>query len=326
MLYKDIQFNVNTLFLVTGGAGFVGSNLIEALLKLGVKVRTIDNISTGNKSNLSKLINYKNFEYIEGDIRNYDTCFEACKGVDYILHQAALGSVPRSIENPIIYEENNIRGTHNMMEAARQSGSVKRFIYASSSSVYGDSQKLPKQVGEEGKVLSPYALTKMVNERYGELYTNLYNLPCIGLRYFNVFGRMQDPHSQYAAVIPIFIKNLMKGTAPIIYGDGEQSRDFTYIENVIEANLKACIAPSKTFGKAYNIACGESYTINQVFNIIKEYFDIDILPNYVKEREGDIKHSIADITKSIDDLNYNPIWNFRDGFQETIEWYKRNIN
>ena len=253
MGYKDLKFPENSIFLVTGGAGFIGSNLCEALTDMGYQVRCLDNLSTGKRANVDLLIDRKNYTFIEGDIRDLDTCMEACKGVDYVLNQAAWGSVPRSIEMPLLYEEINIRGTLNMMEAARQN-KVKKFVYASSSSVYGDHPVLPKVEGQEGNLLSPYALTKRVDEEYGKLYHKLYGLDTYGMRYFNVFGRRQDPYGVYAAVIPKFLKQLMSGEVPTINGDGKQSRDFTYTDNVIEANLKACLAPSEAAGNAFNIA------------------------------------------------------------------------
>lgn len=248
MSYKDLKFDADSVFLITGGAGFIGSNLCEALLDMGYRVRCLDNLSTGKYENIEPFTKLDQFTFIKGDIRELNTCLEAAKGVDYVLNQAAWGSVPRSIEMPLLYEEINIRGTLNMMEASRQNG-VKKFVYASSSSVYGDHPQLPKKEGVEGKVLSPYALTKKVDEEYGRLYKELYGLDTYGLRYFNVFGRRQDPDGAYAAVIPKFIRMLLNGETPTINGDGRQSRDFTYIDNVIEANLKACLASSKVGGE-----------------------------------------------------------------------------
>ena len=324
MGYDNIVFPAGTRFLVTGAAGFIGSNLVEALLTLGYPVRGLDNYATGRKENVAEFLDNPDYEFIEGDIRDFETCLTACAGIDYVLHQAALGSVPRSMTYPLIYEDNNIKGTANIFEAARQTD-VKRVIYASSSSVYGDSTKLPKVEGDEGNVLSPYALSKKVNEQYGELYTRVYGLECIALRYFNVFGRRQDPNGAYAAVIPRFIKALKAGEQVHIHGDGEQSRDFTYIENVIEVNLKACLAPNQSCGQAYNVALGECFTINQVYQLICEQLAITIEPKYVESRLGDIKHSLADTSKAEHLLAYSPDWNFAKGFFEVISWYKENL-
>ena len=242
---QDITFEKDSVFLVGGGAGFIGSNICEALVNRGYTVRCLDNLSTGKYENIEPLTNLVNFTFIKGDIRDLDTCMEAMQGVTYVMNQAAWGSVPRSIEMPLLYEEINIRGTLNMMEAARQNH-VKKFVYASSSSVYGDHPVLPKKEGQEGNVISPYALTKKVDEEYGRLYKELYGLDTYGLRYFNVFGRRQDPDGAYAAVIPKFIKQLLHDEVPTINGDGRQSRDFTYIDNVIEANMKACLASGES--------------------------------------------------------------------------------
>ncbi|HBK67415.1 MAG TPA: LPS biosynthesis protein WbpP [Firmicutes bacterium] len=324
MGYQNIVFPQATKFLVTGAAGFIASNLVEALLKMGCQVRGLDNFSTGKKENVAEFAAHPNYEFIEGDIRDFETCLRVCEGIDYLLHQAALGSVPRSMREPLIYEDNNIKGTANLLEAARQQ-KVKRFVYASSSSVYGDLNKLPKIEGEEGSPLSPYALTKKINEEYGKLYTEVYGLECIGLRYFNVFGRRQDPHSQYAAVIPKFLKALKNGEQVQIYGDGEQSRDFTYIENVIEANLKSCLAPREACGEAYNIAYGERFTVNQMYQLMCEQLGVNLRPQYVTPLPGDIRHSLADITKARECLDYQPDWNFTRGFTEAIEWYQENL-
>ncbi|MFJ5621688.1 SDR family oxidoreductase [Peribacillus loiseleuriae] len=325
MSYENVKFPEGTQFLVTGAAGFIGSNLVEALLKMGMKVRGMDNFVTGKHENIDMFKNNPNFEFIEGDICNFETCQKSCEGVEYILHQAALGSVPRSIKLPLVYEKTNIKGTHNMMEAARVTGTVKKFVYASSSSVYGNSVNLPKVEGAEGDLLSPYAVTKAVNEYYGSLYTRLYGLPCIGLRYFNVFGHRQDPHSQYSAVIPIFVKEILLGKSPTINGDGNQSRDFTFIENVIEANLKSCLASMEASGEAYNIAYGESITLNLLYEEICTLLDNDIKPIYGPERTGDIKDSLADISKAKKLLGYNPSWNFEQGFKLAVEWYKEYL-
>ena len=324
MGYKELKFNKETKFLVTGGAGFIGSNLCEAILNMGYKVRCLDDLSTGKKENVEMFEGNPNYEFIKGDIRDLDTCKKACEGVDYVLNQAAWGSVPRSIEYPLLYEEINIRGTLNMMEAARQN-KVKKFVYASSSSVYGDEPNLPKREGKEGNVLSPYALTKKVDEEYGRLYKEIYGLDTIGLRYFNVFGRRQDPNGAYAAVIPKFIKQLLNNERPTINGDGKQSRDFTYIENVIEANLKACKADEKASGQAFNIAYGgREYLIDIYYELCKA-LDKDIEPIFGVDRPGDIKHSNADISKARELLGYNPEYDFAKGLKEAIEWYKENL-
>ncbi|RDW20751.1 SDR family oxidoreductase [Oceanobacillus chungangensis] len=324
MGYEDIKFPVGSKFLVTGSAGFIGSNLVEAILKLGYKVRGLDNLSTGKKENVEEFIDNPNYEFIEGDIRDLDTCIKACEGVDYVLNQAAWGSVPRSIEMPLFYEEVNIKGTLNMMEAARKNG-VKKFVYASSSSVYGDEPNLPKQEGREGNLLSPYALTKRVDEEYGKLYTKLYGLDTYGLRYFNVFGRRQNPEGAYAAVIPKFIKQLLNNESPTINGDGKQSRDFTYIENVIEANLKACNSSHQAAGQAYNIAYGGREFLIDIYNELANALGKDIEPIFGPDRKGDIKHSNADISKAKDLLGYDPDWSFERGIVAAIDWYKENL-
>ena len=324
MGYENIVFDKNTLFLVTGGAGFIGSNLCEVLLNKGHKVRCLDDLSNGKQSNVDLFTNDPNYTFIKGDMRDLETCMKACDGVDYVLHQAAWGSVPRSIEMPLLYEEINIRGTLNMMEAARHQG-VKKFVYASSSSVYGDEPNLPKQEGLEGNLLSPYAITKMVDEEYGKIYTTLYGLETYALRYFNVFGKRQDPNGAYAAVIPKFIKQLLNGERPIINGDGKHSRDFTYIENVIEANLKACKAPKEAAGEAYNIAYGgREYLIDVYYSLCKA-LGKNIEPIFGPERKGDIKHSNADISKAQKMLGYDPDWSFEKGIEAAIEWYEENL-
>lgn len=324
MGYENIKFPEGSTFLVTGSAGFIGSNLVEAILKLGYKVRGLDNFSTGKKENVEEFLDNSNYEFIEGDIRDLDTCMKACEGIDYVLNQAAWGSVPRSIEMPLFYEEVNIKGTLNMMEAARQTG-VKKFVYASSSSVYGGEPNLPKIEGREGNVLSPYALTKKVDEEYGKLYTKLYGLDTYGMRYFNVFGRRQDPNGAYAAVIPKFIKQLLKDESPTINGDGKQSRDFTYIENVIEANLKACNAPHEAAGQAYNIAYGGREYLIDIYTHLLKALGKDIQPIYGPDRKGDIKHSNADISKAREQLDYDPGWSFEQGIDAAIQWYKENL-
>lgn len=321
---ENIKFPENTKFLVTGGAGFIGSNLTEAILNLGYKVRVLDNFSTGKRENIEGFLNNENFELIEGDIRDIETCRTACEGVDYVLHQAAWGSVPRSIKMPVLYEEINVKGHLNMMEAAREN-KIKKFVYASSSSVYGDHPALPKKEGVEGNILSPYALTKKVNEEFADLYFRLYGLETVGMRYFNVFGRRQDPNGFYAAVIPKFVKQLINNEAPQINGDGETSRDFTYIDNVIEANLKACLAGKEASGQAFNIAYGGRETLNNLYNKLCKLLNKDIRPIYKEERAGDIRHSNADISKAKKLLGYNPDYSMDRGLELTIEWYKNNI-
>ncbi len=325
MSYSEIKFDPEDVFLVTGAAGFIGSNLVEALLKRGHKVRGLDDLSTGKQENVDLFINDPNYTFIKGDIKDLDTCMKATEGVTYVLNQAAWGSVPRSIEMPLFYEENNIRGTLNMMEASRQNG-VKKFVYASSSSVYGDHPVLPKKEGQEGNLLSPYALTKRVDEEYGKLYYKLYGLDTYGLRYFNVFGRRQDPNGAYAAVIPKFIKQLLDGDVPTINGDGKQSRDFTYIENVIEGNLKACKASHEAGGQAYNIAAGgREYLIDIYHRLAEALGKGDVEPIFGPPRAGDIRHSNADISKAEELLGYHPEYDFERGITEAIDWYKNNL-
>ena len=324
MSYKELKFPENTLFLVTGAAGFIGSNLCEAILNLGYKVRALDDLSTGKQENIDLFINNPNYEFVKGDIKNFDTCMKACEGVDFVLNQAAWGSVPRSIEMPLFYCANNIQGTLNMLEAARQNH-VKKFIYASSSSVYGDEPNLPKKEGIEGNLLSPYAVTKRCDEEWAKQYTKHYGLDTYGMRYFNVFGRRQDPNGAYAAVIPKFIKMLLNGETPTINGDGKQSRDFTYVENVIEANLKACQAPSEYAGQAFNIAFGGREYLIDIYYGLTRALKIDVEPNYGPDRAGDIKHSNADISKAKKMLGYDPEWSFERGIEEAIDWYKKNL-
>ena len=324
MGYLDLKFDKESTFLVTGGAGFIGSNLCEALTDMGYQVRSLDDLSTGREENVQMFLDRSNYTFIKGDIKNLDTCMEACKGEDYVLHQAAWGSVPRSIEMPIFYEQNNILGTLNMMEAARQN-KVKKFVYASSSSVYGDHPVLPKKEGQEGNLLSPYALTKRTGEEYGKLYKKLYQLDTYGLRYFNVFGRRQDPNGAYAAVIPKFIKQLMDGEVPTINGDGKQSRDFTYIDNVIEANLKACLASSDVAGEAFNIAYGGREYLIDIYYDLCRALGKEVEPKFGPDRAGDIKHSNADISKARKLLGYAPEFDFERGIALAIDWYRENL-
>lgn len=324
MGYSELNFPKNTVFLVTGGAGFIGSNLCEAILKLGCRVRSLDNLSTGKQENVDLFADNPYYTFIKGDITDFETCMKACEGVDYVLNQAAWGSVPRSIEMPLFYEQVNIKGTLNMMEAARHNG-VKRFVYASSSSVYGDEPALPKTEGREGNLLSPYALTKYVCELYGKQYTMHYGLETVGLRYFNVFGKRQDPNGAYAAVIPRFIRQLLSGERPTINGDGKQSRDFTYIENVVEANLKACLAGKEAAGEVFNIAYGGREYLIDIYHGLTKALCVDIEPVFGPERAGDIKHSNADISKAKALLGYDPSYSFESGIKLAIEWYKQNL-
>ena len=317
--------------LVTGGAGFIGSNLTEALLKLNNEVICLDNFATGKKENITPFTTNPNYTLIEGDIRKLSDCQLAVKDVDYVLHQAALGSVPRSIKDPITSNEVNVSGFLNMLIASRDSG-VKRFIYAASSSTYGDSVSLPKVEDKIGKPLSPYAITKYVNELYADVFSKTYGLETIGLRYFNVFGRKQDPNGAYAAVIPKFVSQFMAGESPRINGDGEFSRDFTYIDNVIQANLLSMITENKeAINTVYNVAFGERNTLKDLVEILKENltdFDAkikDIHVVYGPNRVGDIPHSLASIDKSKKLLNYNPRYSLKDGLEQAVKWYWNNL-
>ncbi len=324
---KEIK---NSRVLVTGGAGFIGSNLIEKLLTNNNQVVCLDNFSTGKRENLISFSGNSAFSLIEGDIRDLETCKNACDGVDYVLHQAALGSVPRSIKDPVTTTEVNITGFVNMLTAAKD-GRVKRFVYAASSSTYGDSRELPKVEDRIGKPLSPYAITKYVNELYAANFSEIYGIETIGLRYFNVFGKRQDPFGAYAAVIPKFIMALMKHESPVINGDGSYSRDFTYIDNVIQANQLASLAQeAESLNTVYNIAYGERTTLNELFNVIREVlsaFDnavADIEPLYGPVRPGDVPHSLASVSKAEKHLCYSPKYNFESGLRAAIEWYWDN--
>lgn len=313
------------IFLVTGGAGFIGSNLCKELLERGYRVKCLDNFSTGKKENIEELIDNPNFELFIGDIRDYNVCDKVSENVDYILHQAAIGSVPRSIKEPCIYEEVNIKGTLNIFEAARKNN-VKRVVFASSSSVYGDIKKLPQKEGKEGKVISPYALTKKITEEYADMYNRIYDLETIGLRYFNVYGKKQNPDGEYAAVIPKFITTLLNGEKARINGDGTQTRDFTYIDDVVEANIKACFAKKEATGKAYNISAGGREAIIEVYKSIKNHLGIEREVEFFERRVGDIKDSNADINNAKEMLGYYPKYNFNEGIKHTIEWYKEVVN
>ncbi len=311
--------------LVTGGAGFIGSNLCDNLIENNNKVVCLDNFSTGNRGNIEHLLSNPNFSVIEDDIQNFHACLEATNEVDIVLHQAALGSVPRSIEHPITSNNVNITGFLNMLEAARKNG-VKRFIYAASSSTYGDSKKLPKVEDEIGKPLSPYAVTKYCNELYAHVYRNLHEMEIIGLRYFNVFGKRQRPDGAYAAAIPKFIDALLNEQSPSVHGDGEQSRDFTYISNVVLANnLAATTNNEDAFGEVFNVACGERVSINFLIDTIQKSLlnsgklEHTIPTKYVEERIGDVKHSLADIQKISKILNYQPLVHFEEGIKSLID-------
>ena len=317
--------------LITGGAGFVGSNLCEYFLNKNYKVVCLDNFATGHKSNIEEFIENKNFILIEGDIRNFETCQHAVQNINYVLHQAALGSVPRSINNPILTNEVNVSGFLNMLTASRDA-KVSRFIYAASSSTYGDSNSLPKVENVIGKPLSPYAITKYVNELYADIFSKTYGLETIGLRYFNVFGQKQDPNGAYAAVIPKFVQQLMKHESPIINGDGNFSRDFTYIDNVLEMNELAMLTNNpKALNTVYNTAFGDRNTLNDLVKYLKEYlseFDSEIANieiTYGENRLGDIPHSLASIAKARELLNYNPRFSLQDGLKEAITWYWQNL-
>ena len=311
--------------LITGGAGFIGSNLCAYFLSKNYKVKCLDNLLTGHKLNIEHLLGDSNFEFLELDIRDYDSCLKATKGVDMVSHQAALGSVPRSINNPIPTNEINAQGFLNMLNAARENG-VIRFVYASSSSVYGDSKKSPKKEDDLGKPLSPYAVSKLTNELYGKIFHDIYQMETIGLRYFNVFGKNQDPNGAYAAAIPKFIGLFQNRISPEIHGDGSQTRDFTYIKNVIHANEQALtINNNEAFGEAYNVACGSSYTLNSVINTIKTALlekgeaISDVNPIHVATRQGDIRDSLADISKIERLLNYKVQYSFDEGMAEYVD-------
>lgn len=324
MGYQDITFPSDTVFLITGGAGFIGSNLCEAVLKLGCRVRCLDDLSNGKQANVDIFTENPAYEFIRGDIRDFDTCMRACDGADYVLHQAAWGSVPRSLELPLFYCANNVSGTLNMLEAARRNR-VRKFVYASSSSVYGDARTLPQKEGAEGKPLSPYAVSKRENEDWARQYAVHFGLETVGLRYFNVFGRRQDPDGPYAAVIPKFIRQLLRGERPTIHGDGLQSRDFTYVENVVEANLKACLAGENAAGQAFNIACGESRPLLDVCRAITDALGVNVEPVFGPARPGDIRHSKADIGRAREFLGYDPEWSFERGIRAAIGWYRENL-
>lgn len=314
-------------FLITGGAGFVGSNIARYLMKYGAgKVKVLDNLSEGKIENIQPFLDEPNFIFIEGDITDSETCRMACEGVDYITHQAALGSVPRSLETPLLTNDANVTGFLNMLTAAKDA-KAKRFVYASSSSVYGDSQKLPKVEEHIGDPLSPYAASKFVNEVYAGVYALNYGIEVVGLRYFNIFGPNQKPDGPYAAVIPLFMDALLKGTSPFINGDGEQSRDFTFVENAVQANIRAMFSDvAGATGKVYNIAFGERTTINELYFNLKDIVGSSIDPTYREPRKGDVKDSLADISKAKAFLGYNPQIDIRTGLGVTLEWFRKNYS
>ena len=323
----------NTRILITGGAGFIGSNLTEHFLQKGYQVRVLDNFATGHMYNLLPFFKSypKKFELNVGDIRNLDDCINACQNVQYILHEAALGSVPRSIKDPATTNDVNITGFMNMLIAARDNN-VKRFVYAASSSTYGDSKSLPKVEDKIGRPLSPYAVTKYVNELYADVFAKTYDMQCIGLRYFNVFGRRQDPNGAYAAVIPLFVKKLMKHEQPTINGDGEYSRDFTYIDNVLQMNERAMLTDNPdAINQVFNTAYGERTTLNELLAALKENLSkhdkkiADIDPIHGPNRLGDIPHSLACIDKAVALLGYNPQYSMKEGLKECCDWYWENL-
>lgn len=307
-------------FLITGGAGFIGSNIAEKLIERGERVRIIDNFSTGKYENIE---GFKDkIELIEGDLKDINDVKTAVKGIDYVLHQAALPSVPRSVADPISSNANNIDGTLNLLVAAKEAG-VKRVVIAASSSVYGDTEVLPKDEDMMPNPLSPYAVTKYVEELYGKVFYKVYGLETVSLRYFNVFGPKQDPNSQYAAVIPKFITKMLKGESPVIFGDGEQTRDFTYVDNVVKANILAALSKNVGHGEVINIACGERISLNQLVDKINKILGTDIKPLYDKPRLGDIRHSLASIEKAKKLLGYKVSVKFEEGLKKTINWYKK---
>jgi UDP-N-acetylglucosamine 4-epimerase len=312
-------------FLVTGGAGFIGSNIVEYLLKYNAKkVIVLDNLSTGFEENIQPYLSLPNFQFIKGDICNVNDCHKACTGVDYVFHQAALGSVPRSIQNPIATHNVNATGFINVLIAARDA-KVKRIVYASSSSVYGDSKILPKIEHQIGKQLSPYAVSKMTNELYGEIFAKTYNMEIIGLRYFNIFGPRQNPKGEYAAAIPLFINALLNNQSPAINGDGEQTRDFTFVANAIQANIKAMFTQNiNTHGDVFNIAVSERVSLNQLIAILKKLISTNVQQIYRAERAGDVRDSLADISKAKNILNYQPQIKIEEGLKYTLEWLKKN--
>ena len=312
-------------FLVTGGAGFIGSNLVEYLLNYGAKkVRVLDNFSNGHKKNIKEFLNHPSFELIDGDIRDLNTCIKACHGIDYVSHQAALGSVPRSINDPIATNEVNVSGFLNMLVAVKEER-VKRMVYAASSSTYGDSKSLPKVEDVIGKPLSPYAVTKYVNELYAHVFALNYGVETIGLRYFNVFGPKQDPNGAYAAVIPLFIQAILVGKSPYINGDGGQTRDFTYVANAIQANINSMLVEENdAVNQIYNIAVGDRTSLIEIFDILTKIESKEIDPIFRDDRKGDVRDSLADISKAVNLIEYQPEYKFKEGLIKTYNWYKDN--
>lgn len=314
-------------FLITGGAGFIGSNLVEYLLKYNAgHVRVLDNLSNGYFENISDYFDLPNFEFINGDIRNFEVCKMAVKDIDYVSHQAALGSVPRSINDPITTNEVNIGGFLNMLLASKESSTCRRFVYAASSSTYGDSNELPKVEGREGRPLSPYAVTKAVNELYAEVFSKVYDFHTIGLRYFNVFGPKQNPLNPYAAVIPIFCRHFINRTKPVINGDGETSRDFTFVENVVQANIKALLISELEIHEVFNVACGDQISLNGMIEALQVISNNKIYPEYGPERTGDVRHSKASINKIVKILGYKPTHDFYKGLEVVYGWYEDRKN
>jgi UDP-N-acetylglucosamine 4-epimerase len=316
--------------LITGGAGFIGSNLCEYFLQKN-KIVCFDNLSSGKKTNIEPFLTNPGFHFIEGDIRNYDSCVSAVNGCDLVLHQAARGSVPRSIVDPLTTNAVNITGFLNMLQATKEAG-IKRFVYASSSSVYGDLAELPKREEKIGNPLSPYAVTKLVNEHYAQVYHRLFGMEVIGLRYFNVFGKNQDPDGEYAAAIPRFIKAILNGQSPVIFGDGKQTRDFTYIKNVIHANECAAVAENKkAFSKLFNVAYGTETTVSELIDVlIKEvgnlkHQTLNLKPSFQPERKGDVKYSQASVDLARNLIGYNPQYSFDAGIKEAVKWYVENL-
>lgn len=314
-------------FLVTGGAGFIGSHIAEYLLKHGAKkVRVLDNLSNGFQSNLDILQQFPAFEFLEGDIRNAETCQQACAGMDYVSHQAALGSVPRSIKEPVYFTEVNVTGFANILKAAVDN-KIKQLVYASSSSVYGDDPALPKQENKTGNCLSPYAATKKTNELYAQVFADVYGIKLMGFRYFNIFGPRQDPDGDYAAVIPLFVKNILNRTPVYINGDGGQTRDFTFVDNAVQINIKGMLTGNpEALNKAYNVAIGENFSVNYLYSACTEYLKSDFEATYREPREGDIRDSLADISLAKELLGYQPGKKFKDGLEETIEFFKQKYS